>query len=74
MTYFTDTDRARALISHVLATKKVTNYDLTVLNRDGKEIAVSYNAVTLYDRDRKLHGVIAAAHPKKLCELYCGSW
>jgi PAS domain S-box-containing protein len=66
-TYFTDTDQASAFISQVLATKKVTNYDLTVLDRNGKEISVSYNAVTLYDRDRKLLGVIAAAHPKYLC-------
>jgi PAS domain S-box-containing protein len=59
--YFTDPDRAEAFIRQVLAEKKVTNYELTCLDRDGKETSVSYNAATLYDRYRKLQGVIAAA-------------
>lgn len=59
--YFTDPERAEAGIKLVLSEKKVTNYELVVRARDGKETVVSYNATTFYDRDRKLQGVFAAA-------------
>ena len=59
--YFTDPKRAEAGIKRVLREGKVTNYELTVLARDGKETVVSYNATTFYDRDRNLKGVFAAA-------------
>ncbi len=59
--YFTDPERAEAGIKLALTEKKVTNYELTARARDGKETVVSYNATTLYDRDRKLQGVFAAA-------------
>jgi len=59
--YFTDPERAEASIKLVLSKKKVTNYELTARARDGKETAVSYNAMTFYDRDRKLQGVFMAA-------------
>ena len=59
--YFTDPERAEAGIKLVLSEKKVTNYELTVRTRDGKETVVSLNATTFYDRDRRLQGVFAAA-------------
>jgi len=59
--YFTDPERAEAGINLVLSEKKVTNYELTARARDGTETVVSYNAATLYDRDRRLQGVFAAA-------------
>jgi PAS domain S-box-containing protein len=59
--YFTDPDRAQAGIKVVLSNKKVTDYELTARDRDGKETVVSYNATTFYDRDRRLQGVFAAA-------------
>ena len=59
--YFTDPARAEASIKQVLREKKVTNYELTVRARDGKETVVSFNASTFYDRDRRLQGVFAAA-------------
>ena len=59
--YFTDPDRAEAAIKLVLIEKKVTDYELTAMARDGKKTVVSYNATTFYDRDRKLQGVFAAA-------------
>jgi len=59
--YFTDPERAEAAIKLVLNEKKVTNYELTARARDGTETGVSYNAMTCYDRDRKLQGVFAAA-------------
>src|SRR3990172_7927408 len=59
--YFTDPQRAEAAIKLVLEEKKVINYELTARARDGTETMVSYNAMTFYDRDRKLQGVLAAA-------------
>ena len=59
--YFTDPARAEAGISLVLREGKVTNYELTVHARDGRETVVSYNAVTFNDASGKLQGVFAAA-------------
>ncbi|OIQ81282.1 virulence sensor protein BvgS precursor [mine drainage metagenome] len=59
--YFTDPERAEAGIKQVLREKKITNYELTARDRDGKETVVSYNATIFYDRDRRLQGVFAAA-------------
>jgi PAS domain S-box-containing protein len=59
-TFFTDPERAEAGISLALSKRKVTDYELTARDRNGKETVVSYNATTLYDRDRRLQGVFAA--------------
>ncbi len=59
--FFTDPERAESGIKQVLSEKKVTNYELTARDREGKETVVSYNATTFYDRDRTLQGVFAAA-------------
>ena len=59
--HFTEPERAETGIKLVLSEKKVTNYELTARARDGKETAVSYNAATFYDRERRLQGVFAAA-------------
>jgi PAS domain S-box-containing protein len=58
---FTDPESADAAITRVLAENKVTNYELTVRAQNGAETLVSYNAATIYDRDRKLQGVFASA-------------
>ena len=59
-TFFTDPERAEAGISLALSKRKVTDYELTARDRNGKETVVSYNATTLYDRDGRLQGVFAA--------------
>jgi signal transduction histidine kinase/ActR/RegA family two-component response regulator len=59
--WFTDPGRAEAAIDLVLGEKKVLDYELTARARDGKETKVSYNAMTFYDRERRLQGVFAAA-------------
>ena len=59
--YFTDPQRAEAVIKRVLREKSVTDYELTARAHDGKQTVVSYNATTFYDRHRKLEGVFAAA-------------
>jgi PAS domain S-box-containing protein len=58
--FFTDPARAEAGIRLALSKRKVIDYELTALDRDGKETVVSYNATTFYDRDRRLQGVFAA--------------
>jgi len=59
--YFTDPERAEESIKLVLIKKKLTNYELTVRARGGKETVVSFNTTTFYDRDRNLQGVFSAA-------------
>ncbi len=59
--FFTDPMRADAAFKRVLAENRVNNFELTVRAHNGVETAVSFNAATFYDRDRKLQGVIAAA-------------
>ena len=59
--YFTDPERAEASIQLVLIHKKLTNYELTVRARGGKETVVSFNTATFYDRYRNLQGVFSAA-------------
>jgi diguanylate cyclase (GGDEF)-like protein/PAS domain S-box-containing protein len=68
---FTDPVRAEDAIMLALTKRKVTNYELTARDRDGKETVVSFNATTFYDRDRRLQGVFAAARDiteRKLAE------
>ena len=70
--FFTDPDRAAAGIKLVLRDKKVTDYELTAQDRDGRQTVVSYNATTFYDRGRNLQGVFAAARDvteRKLVEI-----
>jgi PAS domain S-box-containing protein len=59
--FFTEPERAEAGIRLALSKRKVTDYELTACDRNGKETVVSYNATTFYDRDRRLQGVFAAA-------------
>ncbi|MDB5856219.1 MAG: hybrid sensor histidine kinase/response regulator [Herminiimonas sp.] len=59
--FFTDPAKADAAIKRVLLENKLSDYELTVRSRDGKETEVSYNAATFHDRDRTVQGVFAAA-------------
>jgi PAS domain S-box-containing protein len=59
--YFTDPKRAEDGIRRVLAEDRVTNYELVMRSRAGKETVVSYNATTFRSADGKLKGVFAAA-------------
>ncbi|TLY50534.1 MAG: PAS domain S-box protein [Gammaproteobacteria bacterium] len=59
--YCTDSKRAEDGIRNVLAEGRVTNYELVIRAKDGKELAVSYNATTFTGEDGKLNGVFAAA-------------
>jgi PAS domain S-box-containing protein len=59
--YFTDPQRAEDGIRRVLAEDRVTNYELTMRSKDGKETVASYNATTFKGADGRLRGVFAAA-------------
>ncbi len=59
--YFTDPQRAEDAIRQVLERDRVTNYELTIRPRDGRQTVVSYNATTFKGADGRLRGVFAAA-------------
>jgi len=59
--FFTDPERADAAIKQVLIDNELSNYELTVRAKNGKETVVSYNAATFHNRELKLQGVFAAA-------------
>jgi len=59
--YFTDPQRAEDGIRKVLTEDRVTNYELTIRAKDGRETVVSYNATTFRGADGRLRGVFAAA-------------
>ncbi len=59
--FFTDPQRAEDGVRLVLGEDRVTNYELTIRARDGRETVVSYNATTFRDADGRLRGVFAAA-------------
>ncbi len=59
--YFTDPQRAEDAIRLVLAEDRVTNYELVMRSRHGRETVVSYNATTFRSANGKLKGVFAAA-------------
>src|SRR5712692_2844203 len=59
--YFTDPKRAEDSIRKVLTEDRVTNYELVMRSRGGKETVVSYNATTFRSSDGRLKGVFAAA-------------
>jgi two-component system CheB/CheR fusion protein len=59
--YFTDPELAQGAINRVLRDKRVNDYELTACCRDGKQMVVSLNAATLYNRDRSVQGVFVAA-------------
>lgn len=58
---FTEPEQAQAGIALALRDMRVTNYPLTARAADGRTTAVSFNAITFYDRDRALQGVLATA-------------
>ena len=59
--FFTDSARAELGIKRVLSEGTLNNYELTLRAFDGTETAVSYNAATFHNRERKLQGVFASA-------------
>jgi PAS domain S-box-containing protein len=58
---FADPAAAREGLRRVLAEGRVTDYELVVATRDGREVPVSYNATTYFNAGGELQGVFAAA-------------
>jgi PAS domain S-box-containing protein len=59
--YFTNPKLAEDGIRKVLSEDRVTNYELTIRAKHGRETVVSYNATTFKGADGRLRGVFAAA-------------
>ncbi|MBI5102066.1 MAG: PAS domain-containing sensor histidine kinase [Nitrospirae bacterium] len=59
--YFSDQKRAEEVIRLVLRNKRVTDYELPLVAKDGREVIVSCNATVICDQDRNLQGILAAA-------------
>lgn len=59
--YFTDPKKAEDCIRTVLIENRVTNYELTIKSKEGKETVISCNATTFKGTDNNLRGVFAVA-------------
>ena len=59
--YFTDEKRAAAGVRHTLDKGPVTNYELMLRHKDGKESLVSFNAAIFRDQAGKVRGIFASA-------------
>lgn len=59
--FFTDPERAQAGIQQVRTEGGVSNYDLTVATKDGREIPISYNATVLRGPRGGITGVLGSA-------------
>ena len=59
--HFTNPQHAQDGIHLVLQDKKVRDYELTIQAKNGQETIMSFNAGVIYDRERRLQGVLIAA-------------
>jgi PAS domain S-box-containing protein len=59
--YFTDSKRAAEGVRLTLNQGQVTNYELTLRARNGRESLVSFNAAVFRDADGKVRGIFASA-------------
>ncbi|MHB8519849.1 MAG: PAS domain S-box protein [Limisphaerales bacterium] len=59
--YFTEPDRARAGVQQTLVEKRVIGYELVLITRYGRRIAVSFNAGVFTDSAGNVLGILAGA-------------
>lgn len=59
--YFSEPGRAEEGLKQVLHDGKVTNYELSVKSKQGKETIVSVNATTFFDKMENLQGIFASS-------------
>jgi PAS domain S-box-containing protein len=59
--YFTDPGRARAGVQQTLSESRVLGYELVLITRQGRRIAVSFNAGVFTDAAGEARGILAAA-------------
>jgi PAS domain S-box-containing protein len=59
--FFTAPDRAQAGIEQVLQEGEVSDYELTLVTKDGRKVPVSYNATAMRDPTGRINRVIGSA-------------
>lgn len=59
-TYFTSSKKAEEALRQVLQNRQISNYELKIIGKGGKETDISFNLTTFYDQDKKLQGIIAS--------------
>jgi PAS domain S-box-containing protein len=59
--YFTDPERARAGVQETFGSGRVLGYELTLVTRHERKIAVSFNAGVFTDAAGKMLGILASA-------------
>jgi len=59
--FFTESDRAQAGIEQVIQEGTVSDYELTVVTKDGQQVPVSYNATVLRDPEGRITGLLGSA-------------
>jgi PAS domain S-box-containing protein len=59
--FFVDQDRAQAGIEQIKKESGISNYELTVLTKAGKEVPVSFNATVLRDPAGRITGLLGSA-------------
>ncbi|MBI1767308.1 MAG: PAS domain S-box protein [Bacteroidetes bacterium] len=68
--YFVDTEQAKAGVNQTFEKGEVTNYVLTLLTKEVKQIRVSFNATVFRDNYGEVRGIFASArditHQEKL--------
>ena len=59
--FFTDPERAQASIEQVLAEGEISDYELTLVAKDGQVVPVSYNAAALRNAQGRITGILGSA-------------
>ena len=59
--FFAEQDRAQAGIAQLQVEGGLSNYDLTVVTKAGREVPVSFNATVLRDPDNRITGLLGTA-------------
>ncbi|MGA9351796.1 MAG: PAS domain S-box protein [Anaerolineae bacterium] len=59
--FFADPERAQAGLEQVLREGEVSDYELTLVTKDGREVSVSYNATALRDASGRITGILGSA-------------
>ncbi len=60
-TFFTQPEHALAVIREAQEKTALSNYDLTMATKDGREVPLSYNAAALKGRRGRISGVLGTA-------------
>lgn len=59
--YFSEPERAESAVELVLREGSISNHELTLISRDGRTSAISYNAATYGDATGAVQGIVVSA-------------